>query len=102
MEIIQHLLVLYIFTVCRGKKVYCLIFKDVPQQSRQRQEHRPQQPAPSDLKPIALRATQDIFRASGLADKEEVPETTEDDLKMFQSYAAPIFPPYVTKEDEGA
>ncbi|XP_076115275.1 uncharacterized protein LOC143083034 [Mytilus galloprovincialis] len=75
---------------------------DVPQQSRQRQEHRPQQPAPSDLKPIALRATQDIFRASGLADKEEVPETTEDDLKMFQSYAAPIFPPYVTKEDEGA
>ena len=82
-------------------KLY-IFFKDVPQQTRQRQEQRPQQPAPSDLKPIALRATQDIFRASGLADKEEAPETTEDDLKMFQSYASPIFPPYVTKEDEGA
>lgn len=80
---------------------------DSAQQSQQQQQlqQRQQQPLPILQKPIPDRGqtTKDIFRASAFDPKaDEVPQQhTEGDLKMFESYASPIYPPYVTKEAEG-
>ena len=72
------------------------ISKDVPQQQRKLPTPN-QNPAPNIGQP-----THDIFRASAyVQNNEEAPPVPKGDLQMFESYTSPVYPPYITKEDEG-